>query len=1430
MTSPLTLSQYPGPGARTVAYRGDTATFFLRLSRPAQGRAWLRTNIGRGGIVRREIVRTVEASETPLGRDWFDIPMRRADRSTFRVTLPLCESGHFEGKCLFLPEGEKTPLWPEGTNTVYNVSSADNCCANIVYNAFVRQFGPNRNGGLQRPELDRQAEPLDRAGYTVIPPSGKFRDLIRELDFIMGTLGCRILQLLPIHPTPTTYGRMGRFGSPFAALSFTDVDPALAEFDPKATPLDQFIELLDAVHARAGKLLLDIAINHTGWAANLHESHPEWLARDAEGRIENPGAWGVVWEDLAKLDYRHEGLWRYMAEVFLRWCSRGVDGFRCDAGYMIPADAWRYIIAKVRQQFPDTLFLLEGLGGKISVTRQLLNEAGFDWAYSELFQNYDRGQIEHYLPLSDEISAADGVTVHFAETHDNDRLAARSAAYARMRTALCALLSHQGAFGFANGVEWFATDKIHVHEARSLNWGAETNQVGFIARISGLLRSHPAFHHPSETALIQSGPGNHLAVLRRHPPSGRRLLVLVNLDAERPGTCRWPVASLDPGGVRLRDLLSGDAVAVAVEGKEAAVPLDPAQVLCLDPDAGEDGPAQADPEEGVRLPRRILLQRSKAKLLEIRQYFQGVTDLGSLDVEADAAALLADPTEACRRLNPDGEESRLVPWRWPEDLRREVMVPPDHLLRVEAEVPFRARLVVDGHVWLQEESLPGRGGGHFALLVPHNGPVRMREASLQLSMFFPDRCEHRNAPLLLLSRPGSAKVRRILRRKALLKDEVSVLDTNGRGGMMRASSRWGHLHSRYDGLLAANLDPFVPVDRWMLFARCRGWLVYQGFSQELGVAVLDAFGVDDRGGAHWRFLLPCGQGAHVHFSITAAMIQERNAVRLAFHRHRSAGRKALLEDDETVRLILRPDIEDRSFHDTTKAYTGPETRFPEAVTPRPDGFVFAPAVDRRLSVSLSGGTYFPDPEWQYMVYRANEAARGMDPHSDLFSPGYLVAEMAGGDTVWLTADAGGADPSAAAAPPAGVDPFLRTAAARIPPSRVLRAALDHFLVRRDAERTVIAGYPWFLDWGRDALIVLRCLVQIGRFEEARDVLLQFCRFERGGTVPNMIRGGDTGNRDTSDAPLWLVVVCGELLQGPGGEGFLDETVEGRSVRQVIAGIGRALTSGTDNGIRVDPDSGLVYSPSHYTWMDTDHPPGTPRQGYPVEIQALWHRALEVLARIDAPGRRKGWKTLAGRVSASIRSHFFLEDTGYLADCLCAGPGVPAADAEPDDALRCNQLLAVSLGAVTEPDTVRRVLDACQCLLVPGAIRSLADRPVRRPLEIRHGGRLLNDPRRPYQGRYEGDEDTRRKPAYHNGTAWTWPFPAFCEAWARVYGEAGRKTALAWLASGVHLLETGCLGQVPEILDGDHPHRQRGCDAQAWGVSELLRVWEKLGGP
>ena len=1407
-------------------YCGDTMAFTLSLAEPIQGNAWIRTNLGYAAITRKERIRQVDLEETPLGRDWFDTPMVRINQQQFRVTLPICEVGHFEAKCFFLPDGRSRPLWPAGANVSINVEPAYTCRANIIYNAFVRQFGPNKTGGFKPPADDEQIQALDNSGYAVIPPSGTFRDLIQELDFIIRELGCRFIQLLPIHPTPTTYARMGRFGSPYAALSFTAVDPALAVFDPKATPLEQFAELIDAVHARGGAILIDVAINHTGWAAGLHESHPQWLLRDDQGQIEVPGAWGVRWEDLTALDYAHRDLWQYMADVFLLWCRRGVDGFRCDAGYMIPVAAWIYIIARVRDQFPDTIFFLEGLGGKISVTRELLDKANYNWAYSELFQNYDRAQIEHYLPEAIDISEQDGVMVHFAETHDNPRLASRSQIYARMRTALCALGSHQGAFGFANGVEWYASEKINVHDARSLNWGAPENQVTRIRQLNRLLREHPAFGHRSHLELVQNGEGNQIVLLRHCPDRDKSLLVVVNLDPDHPTNGSWPTVRFDSETTGLFDLLSGEAIEVSRDGSLSRVSLAPGQVLCLSRNA-EDSRMYGGPVPAFeRSPSDIFRQQLRAKALEIFQVVNGTRDLGAFNVNEAADALADDPQKYCLKTAKNGYDPCVTTWQWPSDQRRVVMLPPDHFLLIKADAPFRARISTaeNKRVLAVESALPAADDSWFGLFKPMATPIEGERRALELVLYKDTRSRHADATLLYLPQPDTIRIPKAYRRPEMMHRNLLFLATNDHGAQLRAAVSWGRLDSKYDALLAASRIADQPDDRWNYLARCRAWLEFQGYSQSLGNDCLETFHIRGNAGI-WHFHIPTGQGETVALTLAVSLSQSSRAVQIQFFRHPRNENTGRLDDDSPVQLILRPDIEFRNFHETTKAYLGPEQQWPEAVRAFENGFHFEPVNEIDLKIQMKKSNFVWEPEWQYMVHRPVEAERGLDSESDLFSPGYFSVYLAGGQSTVLTAEIV-SDHKKSTQPPVFSDPQI----AKPPdnsladsPEGALTHAMTQFVLNRGNLKTVIAGYPWFLDWGRDALIFTRGLIAADQIDAARDIIVQFGRYEDRGTLPNMIRGNNTDNRDTSDAPLWFLIACRDLIRHVQNKNFLAMDADRRNLRQVVIDIGSALMDGTPNGIRMDPKSGLLYSPAHFTWMDTDHPAGTPRQGYPVEIQALWFAALDWLGQIDPEGNRP-WLEISQLVKTSIVDRFYLPEHGYLSDCLHANESNGALAAEADDALRPNQLFAVTMGAVDDLQMARAIVNACKELLVPGAVRSLADRTVRRPIAIVHNGQNLNDPLNPYQGTYSGDEDTRRKPAYHNGTAWCWLLPTFCEAWWLAYGPSSRITVRAWLGSALDLMKVGTMGHIPEILDGDAPHTPRGCDAQAWSISELLRVW------
>ncbi len=1405
------LRQTPEPASFTLRRRGDVLSFRLALPEARPGRAWLRTNLGRAAVRRREIRERVEKARPALARDWHDVRMVRVGPAEWALRLPLLEVGCFEAKAFFLPRGESEPVWPEGPNAAIKVQPALTCCAGTLYAAFVRQFrGEEQAAG----EADaRLIAGLEDRGYAVIPPSGTFRELARRLDHVIGRMGFRILQLLPIHPTPTTFARMGSFGSPFAAIDFFDVDPSLAEFDQRTTPMQQFEELVDAVHRRGARLFLDIPVNHTGWASKLQGQHPEWFAREEGDRFRSPGAWGVIWGDLAELDYGSRRLWEYVAEVFLFWCARGVDGFRCDAGYMVPERVWEYATARVREQFPDTVFLLEGLGGSVPLTERLLARAGLDWAYSELFQQYDRAMVEGYLPGALATSTGMGTLVHFAETHDNDRLASRSRAWARMRTALAALLSDAGAFGITAGVEWFAEEKIDVHGAPSLAWGRQPDQVEAVARLTALLEEHPAFHAGARLELLPTRSDRAVALSREPEAGGQACLILANLDADEPARIAWPADRFPAAGAV--DLLTDRAVRVEVEGPRCSATLAAGEILCLGREGARRDPGRERPE----VPEGQERQGLQALALDLHAARHGLRDLGSADPRDLARRLAASPRGFMAELF--GHPPPVVGWSWPRDLRRHVPVPPGHHLLIDCPHRFRYRRILEGSVRGCGESLRAADGTHFAILPPLPRSRVRAQASLHLAVVEPEDTRRGDGTLVQLGEGRAARCRREFSREAVIHRHLAALCTNGRGAMAQVRGEWGTLRSQYDAFLAANLHPTAPVDRRVLLTRCRAWLVHRGYSQELDGRSLQAFGtVAD--GVEWRFELPSGLGRLVPLRVRLELAQGRNLARIRFTRERARGPHRL-DDASPVRLVLRPDVEDRDFHAVTRALEGPEEAWPAAVAPRGDGFRFAPSSGHSLDVHLPGGRFAFEPQWCYGVPHPFEAERGLAEAGDLFSPGPLSIELAGGASAELVAAATRRGESAGPLPPAR-EPPPETSTTR-PLLEGLERAIGQFVVRRGDSRTMIAGFPWFLDWGRDALICVRGLVAAGRVEESLAIIRQFAAHEQGGTLPNMLAGDDDGNRDTSDAPLWLLIACRDLLAAVGDRGLLQTDCGGRRLREVLPAVAEGYLAGTPNGIRVDPESGLVFSPPHFTWMDTNHPAGTPRQGYPIEIQALWWAGLRFLAEVDPDGAR--WSSLADRVAGSIRELFVAPGQAWLVDCRHARSERSAAEAEPDDACRPNQLLALTLGAIGDPEIARGVLLSCEPLLVPGAIRSLADRPVAFPIPVEREGELLNDPHHPYQGCYRGDEDRRRKPAYHNGTAWTWLLPSYAEALVGTFGEGARGPALALLGGAVELMDSGCIGQVPEIADGDAPHEARGCGAQAWGATELYRVLRTL---
>ncbi len=1468
------LQQMPAPGGRILRCAGDILEFTLDVAgAPRPGRAFVRTNIGRAHILRREIIDHTDKAKPYLAADWHDVPMDPVAPGRWRVRLALANPGFFLAKSFFLPAGAESPEWPEGGNVSVKVAPAFSFCGNSIYTAFTRQFREESTAHAEAAHAGT-IDALGREGYAVIPPSGTFRGIIRRLDHIVGDMGFRIIQLLPVHPVPTTYARMGRYGSPFASLDFFNVDPAYAEFDGRTTPLDQFRELADAVHAREARLFIDLPANHTGWASAFQTSHPEWFRRKADGSFLSPGAWGVVWEDLVALDYSIPALRSAMAEVFLFWCAQGVDGFRCDAGYMIPAETWQYIIARVREAFPETVFLLEGLGGKIEVTDELLTKSNLDWAYSELFQEENRDAITAYLGSTADRAESIGPLVHFAETHDNNRLAARGKTFSSMRTALSALLSYQGAYGITAGVEWFCRDKIDVHGAPPLNWGASENQIALLSRLNTLLDTHPSFAAGATVRLVQRGGGNVLAALRERP-GAEPVLVCVNLDAQNPQRVEWPASLFAP--VQAHDLLADGPVPVARSGDVASIPLAPGEVRAL---VAEARPRQTgfskNGAEGTRSARPEPQAVARQRLNRLALYVLGLLgDGGVLPPEfanADAAgdALAADPVAFCARgedgASREGAMPRCVEWNWPRDARRTVMVPPGFLVCVRAPVHFRA-LIKDeaGRAIAHANAVRLADGSSATLLQPPEYDGTRRSLTLEVVAFEEVPGSRFSVPGSRFSVPGSqfpanrqtvkpsnrqTVVRRVRAslillppakearfRIAISGDELraggqSAVLANRRGAMSHVQSGWGSIRSQYDAILAVNPNPRVPDNRLVFFTRCLAWVRNRGYSYELDATCTESFTVEKGGrAAVWRFRTPVGMGREVSLVFRLVLSESTNRVDLQLIRCRDASPSAL-DDGQPVTLVLRPDVEARDFHCKTLAYQGAEQSLPAAVRPCATGFDFTPGGMPACTMRLQGGAFHAEPRWTYALPHPDDASRGLGPSGDVFSPGWFEVSLRGGEWRALAAGVKGemARDCSSEAPVSG-ELSATFAASLRRKSEDIRLAdwlaadpLAIYVADRDSLKTVIAGFPWFLDWGRDTLIVLRGLIAAGKTDDAVAIIREFGRFEENGTLPNIIHGETVGNRDTADAPLWYAVAVRDLMDALGAKKVASLKCGDRTVRDVIRSIVGNYLRGTPNGIRVDHATGLVFSPSHFTWMDTNYPAGTPREGYPVEIQALWIAALALLR--EKLGVRE-FSAVEERARASLLRLYVMPE-GWLADSLRAKAGQGADEAVAEDALRPNQLLAVTLGAVPpHGDISKAILRATSELLVPGSIRSLADRPVNVEQPVYGANGLLNDPHNPFWGEYVGDEDTRRKPAYHNGTAWGWQFPLYCEALAMVYGKAAHKPAGALLASVAELMGTGSLGQLPEILDGATPHIQRGCLAQAWSVSEVVRVWKLL---
>jgi predicted glycogen debranching enzyme len=381
------------------------------------------------------------------------------------------------------------------------------------------------------------------------------------------------------------------------------------------------------------------------------------------------------------------------------------------------------------------------------------------------------------------------------------------------------------------------------------------------------------------------------------------------------------------------------------------------------------------------------------------------------------------------------------------------------------------------------------------------------------------------------------------------------------------------------------------------------------------------------------------------------------------------------------------------------------------------------------------------------------------------------------------------------------DQFVITPAGRVEDLARARAA-------GDSVRTVIAGYHWFTDWGRDTMISLEGLtLTTGRHAEAGWILRAFAYYVHNGLIPNMFpEGQNEGLYHTADATLWFFHALDRYIEVTNDRPTL------RAILPKLVEIIRCHLQGTRFGIGMDPSDGLLRQGAagyQLTWMDAkvDDWVVTPRRGKAVEINALWYNALRLLEAWlhDHPQPDLNASDLAEeaqRVRASFNERFWYEEGQYLYDVVDAEGG------GNDAACRPNQLLSISLKhPVLDPSRWERIVNvAKERLLTPYGLRSLA-------------------PGHPdYKSRYYGDLRSRDA-AYHQGTVWAWLIGPFIDAWLKVYSD-DRAGARKFIDGFDTQMQHGAIGTISEIFDAEAPFQQRGCIAQAWSVAEALRCWVK----
>lgn len=645
--------------------------------------------------------------------------------------------------------------------------------------------------------------------------------------------------------------------------------------------------------------------------------------------------------------------------------------------------------------------------------------------------------------------------------------------------------------------------------------------------------------------------------------------------------------------------------------------------------------------------------------------------------------------------------------------------------------------------------------------------------------------------------------------KAVFQDPVEAmqyewLETNGLGGWSGSTITNAHTR-RYHGLLVAAVKP--PADRMVLVSKLDETIIAGDKKFELG---MNDYG-DTLYPAGYQHMTGFAKDLFPEFYYEAGGIKLKKTIAMIHDENTVVIRYDILAAEQPFMLELLPLLTARGYHKLSHANDDInkksafekdifQTRLYDAV---PEVFIKAP-----------GAIFQPDANWYYHFNYKVEQYRGLDFTEDLFSPGKFNFTMKQGDilNIILSTD----DPAEKDASQLLATESLRrqTLLNEQPADETVQQlilAADQFIVKRNLHTktdetqeaaTIIAGYHWFTDWGRDTMISLPGLcLSTGRFDDAKKILRAFAHSVSMGMLPNRFQDdGKEPEYNNADGTLWYFVAVYKYLQATNDKAFITD-----EILPVLKEIIDWHFTGTRYNIHVDKD-GLLYAGEagqQLTWMDAKVGDWvvTPRMGKPVEIQALWYNALCIFSELlhlngQAPDAELV-SISAERAKKSFAEKFWYAEGNYLYDVI-------DENGYPDASLRPNQLLAISLPfPLVEGDPAKIILRIMEEeLYTPAGLRTLPK----------------NDSR--YTPVYGGNP-FQRDGAYHQGTVWSWLVGPYIDALVKIKNQKDKAKKI--IEDFAYHLQEGCIGSVSEIFDADAPHHPRGCVAQAWGVAEIIRV-------